>query len=83
VRVTDDEAQTAPAVTLVLTPDTISENGGGSATETARLSGPSGADTAVKVPATSVPPSAAGDFSPVGTTPVIPAERIRIGQVDR
>ncbi len=58
--ITDDDA--TPKVTLVLTPDTIAENGGAS-TVTARLDHPSSRATTVTVTATPVPPAAAGDYA--------------------
>ena len=57
--ITDDEG--APAVTLVLTPSSISENGGLS-TVTATLSGGSRESMTVTVSATPVSPATAGDF---------------------
>ena len=57
--ITDDEG--APTVTLVLTPDEISEDGGVS-TVTARLSHATNADIEVTVSASAVSPAVAGDF---------------------
>ena len=58
--IADDDA--TPAVTLVLTPASIAENGGVSAV-TATLDRPSGAATAVTVTAAPVPPAVAGDYA--------------------
>ena len=58
--ITDDES--APAVSLVLTPSSVSENGGVSAV-TATLSGVSSASVAVTVSAAAVSPAVAGDFA--------------------
>ncbi len=58
--ITDDEG--APTVTLVLTPSSISENGGVS-TVTATLSGASSAATTLTVSAVPVSPAVAGDFT--------------------
>ena len=68
--VTDPQAETltieddddAPTVTLVLTPDTITEAGGESMV-TARLDRPSNADTVVTVSAAPVSPAVAGDYT--------------------
>ena len=57
--VDDDEA---PTVTLVLTPDTMEENGGVS-TVTARLDRPSSEETTVTVTVTPVSPAVAGDYT--------------------
>ena len=55
----DDEE--APTATLILTPDSIGENGG-SSTVTAELSHPSSEDTTITVSATAVQPAVAADF---------------------
>ena len=55
----DDDAE--PTVTLVLTPDSIDENGGRS-TVTARLSHPSSEETTVAVSVSPVSPAVAGDY---------------------
>ena len=57
--ITDDEG--APAVSLVLSPSSVGENGGVS-TVTAALSGVSSAAVTVTVSATPVSPAVAGDF---------------------
>ena len=57
--ITDDE--NTPTVTLVLTPTSISENGG-SSTVTATLSGASSAVVTVTVSASAVSPAVSGDF---------------------
>ena len=62
---TDDEA--APSVTLVLSPASVTENGG-VATATASLSGASSASTTVTVSAAAVSPAVAGDFTLSSTT---------------
>ena len=69
-RTTDDD--NAPTVTLVLTPPTVTENGG-VATVTATLSYPSIAVTTVTVTAAAVSPAVAGDFMQTGTELVIAA----------
>ena len=61
-----------PRVTLVLTPDSISENGGSSKV-TAELDRPSSRNTVVTVSATAQPPAVAGDFRLIGTGLTIPA----------
>ncbi len=66
----DDEG--APMVTLVLTPDQISENDG-SSTVTATLSGESSEDVTVTVMASAVSPAVSGDFTQTGTTLTITA----------
>ncbi len=63
--ITDDES--APAVTLVLTPDSIGENGGVS-TVTATASPASSEAFTVTVSADAVSPAVAGDFELEGTT---------------
>ena len=63
--ITDDES--APVVTLVLTPDSIGENGGVS-TVTATASPASSEAFTVTVSADAVAPSVAGDFELAGTT---------------
>ena len=55
----DDEAPTA---TLILSPDSIGENGG-STTVTASLSHPSSAETTITVAAAAVSPAVAADFT--------------------
>ena len=55
----DDEE--APTATLILTPDSISEDGG-SSTVTAELSHPSSEDTTITVSAVAVQPAVAADF---------------------
>ena len=68
--ITDDEL---PEVTLALSPDTISENGG-ETTVTATLSHPSSAATTVTVSAAAVSPAVAGDVTiTTNTTLTIPA----------
>ena len=57
-----DDDGTPPTVTLVLTPASISENGGVSKV-TATLSGTSAAEVTVTVSAAAVPPAVAGDFN--------------------
>ena len=52
----------APTATLVLTPASISENGG-SSTVTATLSGASSAETTLTVSAAAVSPAVSGDFT--------------------
>ena len=58
--IADDDA--APAVTLDLSPSSISENGG-TARVTASLSGPSSQDVTVVVSASPVSPAVSGDFT--------------------
>ena len=58
--ITDDDD--APAVTLILTPTSIGENGGKS-TVTATLDRPSSADTTLTVSVSPVSPAAAGDYT--------------------
>ena len=58
--ITDDDA--APAVTIDLSPSSISENGG-TASVTASLSGPSSHDVTVVVSASPVSPAVSGDFT--------------------
>ena len=65
--ITLTDGDTAPAVTLVLTPDSISENGGVS-TVTATLSGLSEIPLDVTVSAEAVAPGVAADFELSGTT---------------
>ena len=62
-----------PTVTLVRTPDSISEDGQESSRVTARLSHPSSEDTEVTVVATAVPPAVAADFTLSGAILTIPA----------
>ena len=66
----DNEAD--PTVTLALSPDSITENGGAS-TVTASLNHASSADTTVTVSAVEVSPTVAGDFALSGTTLTIAA----------
>ena len=61
----DDEA--LPKAALVLTPPSVTENGGIS-TVTATLSHPSSEAVTVTVTAAAVPPAMAGDFTQAGTT---------------
>ena len=61
--ITDDEE--TPTVTLVLSADSISENGG-SATVTARLSGPSSEAVRLTVSTIAVSPAVAADFTVTG-----------------
>ena len=68
--ITDDEG--APTVALVLSPSSISENGGVS-TVTATLSGPSSEAVTVTVSATPVSPAVSGDFTLSGSTLTIGA----------
>ncbi len=72
VTVTIEDNDPHPAVTLVLTPDSISENGG-SSTVTATLDRASSASTTVTVTATAQNPAVAGDFRLRGTRLTIPA----------
>ena len=58
--ITDDDA--APTLTLVLSPYSISENGGAS-NVTATLSGPSSQDVTLVVSASPDPPAVSGDFT--------------------
>ena len=73
----DDETAPVPPVlpepkaTLVLTPESIREDGG-STTVTATLDSPSTAATTITVTATPVAPAVAGDFRQIGTTLTIP-----------
>ena len=72
--ITDDDGP--PALTLVLTPDSITENGGTS-TVTATLDRPSGEATTVAVSATPVSPAVAGDYTlSTNTTLTIPADSL-------
>ena len=68
--ITDDEAP--PTVTLVLTPNEIGENGGGS-TVTARMTGVSSETVTVTVTASAVLPAVSDDFTLTGTTLTIDA----------
>ena len=70
VTIADDDA--TPAVTLVLTPDSISEDGGSSRVS-AVLDRASSETTTVTVSTTPVSPAVAGDYTPVGTTLTIAA----------
>ena len=63
--ITDDDP--APEVTMVLTPDSIGENGG-STTVTATLDRRSSNPTTVTVSAAAVDPAVAGDFTLTGAT---------------
>ena len=63
--ITDEEE--SPTVTLILTPDTIGENGG-SSTVTAELSHVSSAETMLTVQATALSPAVAADFDLSATT---------------
>ena len=65
VTIADDED--APNASLVLTPDSIREDGG-ETTVTAVLDSPSSARTTVTVSATAVAPAVAGDFRLIGNT---------------
>ena len=65
--ITLTDGDTAPTVTLVLTPDAISENNGASAV-TATLSGPSEIPLDVTVSAEAVAPAVAADFGLSGST---------------
>ena len=77
---TDDDS--LPSVSLILSPTSISEDGGVS-TVTARLSHPSGEATTVMVSATAVPPAVPGDFtlSPATTLIIAPGETGSTGAV--
>ena len=66
----DDE--TLPMATLILTPSSISEDGGVS-TVTATLSGPSSAAVTLTVGTTAVSPAIQTDFTQAGTTLIIAA----------
>ena len=68
--ITDDDD--APTVTLVLTPDTITESGGAS-TVTASLDHPSSESTTVTVTATPESPAVAGDYTLSGSELTIAA----------
>ncbi len=70
--ITDGRTPTAPTVSLVLSPSSISENGG-SSTVTATLSDASSEAVTVTVSATPVSPAVAGDFAQSGTTLTIAA----------
>ena len=72
VTVTIEDNDDEPRVTLVLTPDSISENGG-SSTVTATLDRPSSQGTTVTVTAAAETPAVAGDFRLSGTRLTIPA----------
>ncbi len=71
--ITDDDD--APTVTLVLTPDSIGENGGKS-TVTATLDRPSSQETTVTVAAAPVDPAVAGDYTLVGSQLTIAADSL-------
>ena len=68
--ITDDDDP--PTATLVLTPDTIAENGGVS-TVTATLDHPSSQDTTLTVTAAPESPAVAGDYGLSGSELTIPA----------
>ena len=70
--VTISDNDPAPQVSLVLTPDSVSEDGG-SSTVTATLDRPSSEDTTITVAAAAGANTAAADFSLSGTTLTIPA----------
>ena len=70
VTIVDDDD--APAVTLVLTPDSISENAGVS-TVTATLDRPSSEDTTIEVSVTPETPAVEGDYTLTGATLTIAA----------
>ena len=72
VAVTIEDDDPTPVVSLVLTPDSVREDGG-SSTVTATLDRPSSARTTVTVSATPVSPAVPGDFRQRGTTLTIPA----------
>ena len=72
VTVTIENDDPDPRVTLVLTPASISENGG-SSTVTAELDHPSSVQTTVTVSAAAQTPAVAGDFRLRGTRLTIPA----------
>ena len=72
VTMTIEDDNPSPVVTLVLTPDSISENGG-SSTVTAELDRPSSQSTTVTVSAAAQTPAVAGDFRLRGTRLTIPA----------
>ena len=77
--ITDDDGP--PAVTLVLTPASITESGGKSAV-TATLDRPSNAATTVTVAVTPVTPAVAGDYTLSGTALTIAAgETTSTGEV--
>ena len=65
--ITLTDGNTAPTITLVLTPDSIPETDGES-TVTATLSGPSAIPLEVTVSAVAVVPAVAGDFALAGST---------------
>ena len=69
VTIKDNEPE--PTVTLVLTPDSIREDGGSTAV-TATLDTPSTVDTLITVSAMPVTPAVADDFRLVGMTLIIP-----------
>ena len=68
--ITDDEG--TPTVSLVLSPSTVSEDGG-SSTVTATLSAESSAEVTLTVSASAVSPAVAGDFTLAGSTLTISA----------
>ena len=77
--ITDDDDP--PTVTLVLTPDTMTENNGES-TVTATLDHPSSEDTTVTVTATPEPPAVSGDYTLSGSQLTIAAgETTSTGEV--
>ena len=63
--ITDDDAP--PRLTLVLTPGSISENGGGASKITATASTASSKAFTLTISAAAVPPAVAGDFTLSGT----------------
>ena len=69
--VTIEDNEPEPKVTLVLTPDSIREDGG-ETTVTATLDSPSTEETTITVTATPVAPAVAGDFQLNGATLTIP-----------
>ena len=73
VPVTTRDDDDAPAVTLVLSEDSIAENGG-VATVTATLSHPSAAATTLTVTARPVAPALAADFTQAGTVLTVDAD---------
>ena len=72
LRVTVEDDDDAPAVKLVLSPGSVSENGG-SSTVTAELEHPSSEETTVRVSASPVTPAEAGDYTLSGSVLTIVA----------
>ena len=72
LRVTVEDDDDAPAVKLVLSPDSVSENGG-SSTVTAELEHPSSEETTVRVSASPVTPAEADDYTLSGSVLTIVA----------